>query len=181
MAGRLTWEAPKRPVNVLQVLEEDEPGAPPTPQRLIVSGGLTGFSVAQDLLRLDFSPPEEAPREFRARPYDMQTVTSAKSGVSVSGPSLAWQEVWDCAGMHVAWSPRLVKGACRSLGHARSQVNPKSMGTWRPGMQQRLCRIVGRRCGLMAVQAALARWTRRHACCRSTWRGCGSRRTRSET
>ena len=31
-----------------------------------VTGGLTGFAVAKDLMKLDFSPPSEAPEEFRA-------------------------------------------------------------------------------------------------------------------
>ena len=30
------------------------------------SGGMTGFDVAKDLLKIDFSPPKEAPEEFRA-------------------------------------------------------------------------------------------------------------------
>ncbi len=28
------------------------------------AGGLTGFNVAKDLLKIDFSPPAEAPEEF---------------------------------------------------------------------------------------------------------------------
>lgn len=31
-----------------------------------LTGGLTGFNVAKDLMKLDFSPPKEAPEEFRA-------------------------------------------------------------------------------------------------------------------
>lgn len=30
------------------------------------AGGLTGFTVAKDLMKIDFSPPQEAPEEFRA-------------------------------------------------------------------------------------------------------------------
>ena len=33
---------------------------------LDLTGGLTGFNVAKDLMKLDFSPPKEAPEEFRA-------------------------------------------------------------------------------------------------------------------
>lgn len=56
----------------LQVLEESEsdygdtPKAPSPKKKLVVSGGLTGFGIAQDLLQIDFSPPEEAPEEFKA-------------------------------------------------------------------------------------------------------------------
>ena len=31
-----------------------------------MAGGLTGFEVAKDLMKIDFSPPSEAPEEFRA-------------------------------------------------------------------------------------------------------------------
>ena len=54
------------------MLEESEsehgetPKAPTPKKRLVVSGGLTGFGIAQDLLQIDFSPPEEAPEEFKA-------------------------------------------------------------------------------------------------------------------
>lgn len=44
----------------------DTPKAPSPKKKLIVSGGLTGFGIAQDLLQIDFSPPEEAPEEFKA-------------------------------------------------------------------------------------------------------------------
>ena len=44
----------------------DTPKAPTPKKRLVVSGGLTGFGIAQDLLQIDFSPPEEAPEEFKA-------------------------------------------------------------------------------------------------------------------
>ena len=44
----------------------DTPKAPTPKKKLIVSGGLTGFGIAQDLLQIDFSPPEEAPEEFKA-------------------------------------------------------------------------------------------------------------------
>lgn len=55
----------------MQVLEEtdseyDTPKAPTPKKKLVVSGGLTGFGIAQDLLQIDFSPPDEAPEEFRA-------------------------------------------------------------------------------------------------------------------
>ena len=48
----------------------------------VVSGGLTGFGVAQDLLNIDFSPPEEAPDEFRAMAFNEKKVTILKSGKS---------------------------------------------------------------------------------------------------
>lgn len=37
-----------------------------TPKSIVVSGGLTGFGIAKDLLQIDFSTPEEAPEEYRA-------------------------------------------------------------------------------------------------------------------
>lgn len=48
----------------------------------MVSGGLTGFGVAQDLLHIDFSTPEEAPEEFRAQPFNAKRITTLKSGLS---------------------------------------------------------------------------------------------------
>lgn len=56
-------------LGLLQVLQEDDdPDTPkaPTPKKIIVSGGLTGFGIAEDLLRIDFSTPEEAPEEYKA-------------------------------------------------------------------------------------------------------------------
>ncbi len=69
---------------LLQALEPEEERArqPPTPQRYVASGGLASFNVAQDLLNIDFSPPEQAPPEFRAVPYDSQRITTLSSGVS---------------------------------------------------------------------------------------------------
>lgn len=49
--------------------EYDSPKAATPKKKILVSGGLTGFGVAQDLLQLDFSAPEEAPEEFRAVPF----------------------------------------------------------------------------------------------------------------
>ena len=66
----------------MQVLEEASPATPMTPQRLVASGGLTGFGVAQDLLLLDFSPPDQAPQEFRVTPYDTARVSTPRPGVS---------------------------------------------------------------------------------------------------
>ena len=48
----------------------------------MVSGGLTGFGVAQDLLNIDFSPPEDAPEEFRAVAFNEKRVTTLRSGKS---------------------------------------------------------------------------------------------------
>ena len=48
----------------------------------MVSGGLTGFGVAQDLLNIDFSPPEDAPEEFRAMAFNEKRVTTLRSGKS---------------------------------------------------------------------------------------------------
>lgn len=74
--------------SVMQALEEDldwkdkhekpKRAAP----KYVVSGGLTGFGVAQDLLNIDFSPPEEAPQEFRAMAFNEKRVTTLKSGKS---------------------------------------------------------------------------------------------------
>ena len=52
----------------------------------VVSGGLLGFGVAQDLLNIDFSPPEEAPDEFRAMAFNEKKVTTLKSGKSGGDP-----------------------------------------------------------------------------------------------
>ncbi len=65
-----------------QALEVLAPSKPQTPQRFVVSGGLARFNVAQDLLNVDFSPPEDAPAEFRAVQYDSERITTLKSGVS---------------------------------------------------------------------------------------------------
>ena len=40
------------------------------------------FNVAQDLLSVEVSPPEDAPAEFRAVQYDSERITTLKSGVS---------------------------------------------------------------------------------------------------
>ncbi|BDA41180.1 hypothetical protein COCOBI_01-8350 [Coccomyxa sp. Obi] len=61
--------------------EEDEKPKK-APPKYVVSGGLTGFGVAQDLLHLDFSAPEEAPKEFKAMPFNAKRLTTLKSGLS---------------------------------------------------------------------------------------------------
>ena len=70
---------PKR--DLLADDEEEEEKPKPVP-KYVVSGGLTGFGVANDLMFIDFSPPEEAPEEFRATPYNAKNITTLKSGVS---------------------------------------------------------------------------------------------------
>ena len=64
--------------------DEEEVKEKPVP-KYVVSGGLTGFGVANDLMFIDFSPPEEAPEEFRATPYNAKKITTLKSGVSGTG------------------------------------------------------------------------------------------------
>lgn len=70
----------------LQAMEDDEEEEEKQPKKAkpkyVVSGGLTGFGVAQDLLHVDFSPPEEAPEEFRAVPFNEKRVTTLRSGKS---------------------------------------------------------------------------------------------------
>ena len=69
----------------VQALEEDDEEDSKTKKAIpkyVVSGGLTGFGVAQDLLNIDFSPPEEAPEEFRAVPFNEKRVTTLRSGKS---------------------------------------------------------------------------------------------------
>ncbi|KAL0033536.1 hypothetical protein WJX79_002484 [Trebouxia sp. C0005] len=66
--------------------EEEE--AQPNPDKFIPSGGLTGFNVAKDLLKLDFSSPEEAPEEFRAVVFN---APPAKKGMRM--PSLTALEI----------------------------------------------------------------------------------------
>ncbi|DBB00990.1 TPA: hypothetical protein ACH3X1_000896 [Trebouxia sp. C0004] len=66
--------------------EEEE--AQPNPDRFIPSGGLTGFNVAKDLLKLDFSSPEEAPEEFRAAVFN---APPSKKGMRM--PSLTALEI----------------------------------------------------------------------------------------
>jgi len=74
--------------SVMQALEEDldwkekEEKPKRAAPKYVVSGGLTGFGVAQDLLNIDFSPPEEAPAEFRAMAFNEKRVTTLKSGKS---------------------------------------------------------------------------------------------------
>ncbi len=66
-----------------QELDEEEDEKPKkAPPKYVVSGGLTGFGVAQDLLHLDFSTPEEAPKEFKAMPFNAKRLTTLKSGLS---------------------------------------------------------------------------------------------------
>ena len=77
----------------LQVLEQEEEEAKPeTPKKeIVVSGGLVGFGVAQDLLHLDFSPEEVAPPEYRAVAYNAtvpQRLRSGGSGILLHTPSL---------------------------------------------------------------------------------------------
>ena len=67
---------------VLESEDEETPKAPEPRKQNVVSGGLVGFGVAEDLLNIDFSPPEEAPEEFRARPYNAAIPTEVKVGVS---------------------------------------------------------------------------------------------------
>ncbi|KAK9916875.1 hypothetical protein WJX75_008213 [Coccomyxa subellipsoidea] len=62
--------------------EDDDKPAEKAPPKYVVSGGLTGFGVAQDLLHIDFSPPEEAPKEFKAMPFNSKRLTTLKSGLS---------------------------------------------------------------------------------------------------
>ena len=49
---------------------------------------MTGFEVAKDLMKLDFSTPEEAPEEFRAVMFNMPP---AKKGMRM--PSLTALEI----------------------------------------------------------------------------------------
>lgn len=53
-----------------------------------MAGGLTGFTVAKDLMKLDFSNPEEAPEEFRAVTFN---APRAKKGMRM--PSLTALEI----------------------------------------------------------------------------------------
>jgi hypothetical protein len=66
--------------------EESDPDTPshkpPTPMKVVASAGLVGFNVAQDLLTVDFSTPEEAPEEFRAMPFNSQKSVEIKPGFS---------------------------------------------------------------------------------------------------
>lgn len=52
------------------------------------AGGLTGFAVAKDLMKLDFKEPEEAPEEFRAVVFSMPP---ARKGMRM--PSLTALEI----------------------------------------------------------------------------------------
>lgn len=69
--------------------DEDKPAKKPPP-KYVVSGGLTGFGVAQDLLHIDFSPPEEAPKEFKAMPFNSKRLTTLKSGLSGGADRHLW-------------------------------------------------------------------------------------------
>lgn len=101
----------KHLLGALQVLfsGEEEPQSPKAPKNVLkASGGLTGFGVAQasccfvhlcelpsadpvcltlrgtaqDLLRIDFSTPEEAPEQFRAIAFDAKEVVEIRPGLS---------------------------------------------------------------------------------------------------
>ncbi|KAK9805406.1 hypothetical protein WJX73_001936 [Symbiochloris irregularis] len=66
-----------------EVLEEEPPTPgvkPPEKKQNIVSGGLTGFAVAEDLLNMDFKDPEEVPEEFKAMAYNATTTKEIKKG-----------------------------------------------------------------------------------------------------
>ena len=65
--------------DLLDDVKEEKPKEKP---KYAVSGGLTGFPCANDLLFIDFSPPAEAPEEFRAVAYDSNKLTTLKSGIS---------------------------------------------------------------------------------------------------
>ncbi len=65
-----------------QELDEEEEKPKKQLPKYVVSGGLTGFGVAQDLLHLDFSAPEEAPKEFKAMAFNAKRITTLKSGLS---------------------------------------------------------------------------------------------------
>lgn len=87
--------------------EAEEPQSPKPAKLLVASGGLTGFGVAQacnlnacvpvacpglakqahpqDLLRIDFSPPEEAPEQFRAMTFNAHGVVEIRPGLSGMG------------------------------------------------------------------------------------------------
>lgn len=70
--------------------EDDDKPAEKAPPKYVVSGGLTGFGVAQDLLHIDFSPPEEAPKEFKAMPFNSKRLTTLKSGLSGRAARHLW-------------------------------------------------------------------------------------------
>lgn len=65
---------PRTPDNRSHLIEEDsdEDEATPKPaeDKIVASGGLTGFAVASDLLKMDFSPPAEVPEMFRAPAFN---------------------------------------------------------------------------------------------------------------
>lgn len=69
-----------------------------------VAGGLTGFAVAKDLLKLDFSSPEEAPEEFRAVTFNapppkkgmrMPSLTALE--IQTQGMAPSWLRAWNGA------------------------------------------------------------------------------------
>ena len=67
---------------VLQEEEDPDTPKPPTPKKIIVSGGFCGFGIAEDLLRIDFSTPEEAPEEYKAVAFfeEPRTIRPGVSG-----------------------------------------------------------------------------------------------------
>lgn len=69
---------------MLEFEEEEETPKAPVPEKKVnvVSGGLAGFHVASDLLNIDFSPPEEAPEEFRAVAYNSAAPKEIRRGAS---------------------------------------------------------------------------------------------------
>ena len=61
-----------------------------------VSGGMTALPVAEDLLALDFSTPPDAPREFRALPFDAgSSVARPPSPLPSPGDFIAPDDVGD--------------------------------------------------------------------------------------
>ena len=82
---------------------------------MLCAGGLTGFNVAKDLMKLDFSTPEEAPEEFKAVMFSMPP---AKKGLRM--PSLTALEI-QTQGAFVTMSPPAHTTA-RPLTQARSHV-----------------------------------------------------------
>ena len=75
--------------------DEEDPATPGP--RYKASGGLPGFKVAVDLLELDFSPPADAPAEYRALAYDAGPA-AAPLAPQKSGKAIAVCGVGACGG-----------------------------------------------------------------------------------
>lgn len=103
------------------------------------AGGLAGFHVATDLLQLDFSPPQEAPEEFRAMTFNAPQAAKGKlptPGEPGGGPSPA-RCMFNAAG-HSHGCTAMQPGCLGQAAHSRRARWAADWGGVPNALQQRL-------------------------------------------